>query len=95
MEHALMAAAAGILATLLSPTVTLVALGIVILGPRLRWIIAVAAVLPPILHESLLTAMQVTRVWGEGFPFSIPAALIVAVPAYVLRSRWRKTKPKQ
>lgn len=80
----LLYAIAALLASLLSPIRLVITLFFVLLTKR-KWIVPVAAVISAIAVESLLTASQYTRVWGEGLVIGLMASLIHAYAIYWVR----------
>ena len=76
--------AAVLTASLLSPVRLIVTLLIVLLSKR-GWIIPVAAVTSAAVVETLLTTLQMTRVWGDGLVVGLAASLIHASLIYWIR----------
>lgn len=81
-----MAFIAILLASLLSPVRLIITLVVVLLSKR-KWIIPVAAATSAVAVETLLTAQQETRDWGEGIVVGLLASLIYASVIYWIRGR--------
>lgn len=83
-----------LIAKLLDP-VSFVVVLVVTFFSREKWIIPIAAVVGAVAAETVLTAAQITRSWGEGIIFSLIASGVHAVICYRLVGIKRKPKTKE
>jgi glucan phosphoethanolaminetransferase (alkaline phosphatase superfamily) len=80
---------ASVVVKLLDPIGFVIVLLVSLLS-RQRWIIPVAALTGAVIAEALLTAMQYTRVWGQGIVAGVFASTIHALACYLVLSLFRK-----
>jgi len=81
--------------SLLDPIRLIVVLAIVAAW-RSPWAILVSTLVSALAIETLLTATQFIRIWGQGLGFGLATSLVQALVVYSLFEAWRsrRAKPK-
>ena len=81
--------------SLLDPIRLIIVLAVVALW-RSPWAILVSTLVSAVAMETLLTATQYIRIWGQGLGFGLATSLAQALVVYGLFEVWRsrRAKPK-
>ena len=81
-------------ASLLDPIRLIVVLAIVAAW-RSPWAILVSTLVSAVAIETLLTATQFIRIWGQGLGFGLATSLVQALVFYGLFEVWRSRRAKR